>query len=292
MKFLIAIKDTSNESKNILKIGATIAKGVSADISLVFVGKKSSAILEGDVNMARRSLTEWNILHPGLEVLEWAYKTILEMGFASKIESGFDPKNLIEEKRRIRMVLPQSSGHKINLILREGELMSELSHEVDNHKYELAIINRPRRKRITHQLIQFINTSVFVVGNFDPKWNYKILLCVDDSRATKRAIVFGTQVAKQFNAEIRVLTVSKTVKFGKGYQNAHKWAEKYLKHMKMSYSLSKLSGNPTDVFVNEAGENHIIIMGKAKGNEFLKYFKGSKPIHTAQKANCPVLIVN
>jgi nucleotide-binding universal stress UspA family protein len=292
MKLLIAIKDTSEESRNILNIGATIAKGISADLSLIYVGKKSSALLEGDVSMARRSLAEWNILHPGLEILEWAYKTILEMGFATSVEGGFDPKNLIEEKRRIRMVLPQSSGNKISLILREGDLMSELSHEVDHHQYELAIINRPRRKRTTHQLIQFLNTSVFVVGNFDPQWNYKILLCVDDSRATKRAIVFGTQVAKQFDAEIRVLTVSKTVSFGKGYNNAHKWAEKYLKHMKIEYSLSKLSGNPTDVFVNEAGDNHIIIMGKAKGNEFLKYFKGSKPIHTAQNANCPVLIVN
>ena len=36
----------------------------------------------------------------------------------------------------------------------------------------------------------------------------------------------------------------------------------------------------------------IIIMGKAKGNEIIKFVLGSKPIHTAQRANCSVLLVN
>ena len=80
--------------------------------------------------------------------------------------------------------------------------------------------------------------------------------------------------------------------FGKGYRNAHLWAERYMKRVKITFESKLLSGNPVDVFVEEAKEDHIIIMGKAKGNEISKFGLGSKPIHTAQRANCPVLLVN
>ena len=56
MKFLIALKNTKAESKNILEIGCKIAEGFSADLTISFVGKKSKALIEGDVNLARQSL--------------------------------------------------------------------------------------------------------------------------------------------------------------------------------------------------------------------------------------------
>ena len=65
-----------------------------------------------------------------------------------------------------------------------------------------------------------------------------------------------------------------------------------LKRKNITFESKLLSGTPVDVFVKKAGENHIIIMGKAKGNEIIKFVLGSKPIHTAQRANCPVLLVN
>ena len=69
MKFLIALKNTTDESKNILEIGCKIAEGFSADLTICYIGKQSRALIEGDVNLARQTLSEWNIHHPGLEVL-------------------------------------------------------------------------------------------------------------------------------------------------------------------------------------------------------------------------------
>ena len=78
MNFLIIIKDTSEQSKNILQIGARIANAFSANLSIIHVGKRSKAIIEGEVNLARITMGEWNILHPGIEVLNWAYETLKE----------------------------------------------------------------------------------------------------------------------------------------------------------------------------------------------------------------------
>jgi len=290
MKFLIAIKNTADKSKNILDIGCKIAEGFAADLTICFVGKKSKALIEGDVNLTRQSLAEWNIYHPGLEVLEWAFNILKEKGFTGDTE--FNVENLVEDKERIRMVLPQTSDYKIRLVLREGDLLSELKKEVKLAEFDIAIIGTPQRKRMTHQIAQFLDTSIFFVKNFNLNWKYKIILCVDDSRATKRAVIFSTRISKQFNAEITSLTVSKTSFFEKGYRDAYIWAERYLNRQGIPFNCKLLSGNPVDIFVREAGEDHIIIMGKAKGNEILKFIWGSKPIHTAQRANCPVLLVN
>ena len=92
MKFLIAIKNTNDESKNILDIGCKIAEGFSADLTICYVGKRSKALIEGDVSLARLSMSEWNIYHPGLEVLEWAFNILQENGFAPKTK--FDVENL------------------------------------------------------------------------------------------------------------------------------------------------------------------------------------------------------
>ena len=290
MKFLIALKNTKDDSKNILDIGCKIAEGFSADLTICFVGKKSKALIEGDVNLARQSLAEWNIYHPGLEVLEWAFNILKEKEFAPDTE--FDVQNLVEDRGRIRMVLPKTTDYQIRLVLREGELLSELNKEVKHGEFDIAILGTPKRKRMIHKIAQFLDTSIFFVKNFKPSWEYKILLCVDDSRATKRAVILSTRISKQFKAEIKTLTVSKTSFFGKGYRNAHSWAERYLKRVGIPFNSKLLNGNPVDVFVQEAGEDHIIIMGKDKGNELIKFAFGSKPIHTAQGANCPVLMVN
>ena len=222
--------------------------------------------------------------------MEWAFNILKEKGFAP--DSEFNIENLVEEKGRIRMVLPKTTNYQIGLVLREGDLLSELNKEVKHGNFDIVIMGSPHRKRMTNKISQFLDTSIFFVKNFNPNWNYKILLCVDDSRATKRAVILSTRISKRFDAEITSLTVSKTSFFGKGYRNAHVWAERYLKRKGIPFNSKLLSGNPVEVFVNEAGDDHIIIMGKAKGNEILKFILGSKPIHTAQRANCPVLLVN
>ena len=85
MKFLIAIKNTNDESKNILEIGCKIAEGFSADLTICYVGKRSRALIEEDVNLARLSMAEWNIYHPGLEVLEWAFNILKEKDLLLKL---------------------------------------------------------------------------------------------------------------------------------------------------------------------------------------------------------------
>ncbi len=291
MRFLVGIKDTLNETRSTLRIAAKIANGFSADISVIYIGNKPKEMMANEVEMARKSLSDWQIYHPGIEVLHWAFEALKEFGFLAKESPDFKSEHLLEDKGRFRMILPDVSGEKIRFILREGDLLNELKKETETRDYELAIIGASEDKRKIHKLIQFLDTSVLIVKNFRKELEYKVLLCVDDSKATRRAVIFGARTAKHLNAEVEVITVSKRKDFGKGYLNAHKWVLKYLRLQKIKHAASLVNGNPVDAFLAKAGHDHIIVMGKGTQNEFLKFFRGSKSIHTAQLANCPVLVV-
>ena len=290
MKFLIAIKNKDEESQNILNIGCKIAEGFSADLTICYVGKKSKAIIEGEVNLTRLSMSEWNIYHPGVDVLEWAFNILKNNGFTNNI--NFNHNDLREESDHIRLIIPQTTNYQIKLILREGDLLSELNNEIKQNSFDIAIIGAPMKKRMTQKIVQFLNTSIFFVKNFKQNFNYKILLCVDDSKASKRAVIFSKRISQQFNANITLITVSKTDIFGKDYKNAHNWAKNYLQRGNINYKSIFTKGNPVDIFLKKSGKDHIIIMGKAKKNEIIKFIMGSKPIHTAQKADCPIILIN
>ena len=147
-------------------------------------------MIEGEVNLARITMGEWNILHPGIEVLNWAYETLKEFD-TIEIDSNTElkPEDYVNYTIRITLSLSQSSVRNVELILREGEMIEETSMDIDEFKYDLAILGCPKKKRNTHQVVQFFNTSVLLVKNFRRDWKYKIQLCVDDSRATKRSVI-------------------------------------------------------------------------------------------------------
>ncbi|GAH75928.1 unnamed protein product, partial [marine sediment metagenome] len=263
MRFLVAIR-SSTYSERTLQIGSAVADAFSADLSVVYVGDRPKELLSGGVKLAGDALLNWEINHPGVDVLRWAYRRLQDWNFIDPSIEQFDPTNLVEDADRIRAILPHVHGEKIRLIFREGDPVDQLRKETEYRDYVLTIVGGGSRKHLTRQLALFVDTSILFVKNFDPDWNYKILLCVDDSRATKRAVVFGARVAQNFKAHVDLLTVSKTQRFGKGYRGAVRWARRYLDRQHIPYEQHFKTGDPPTVFAETAGTDHIIIMGKSR----------------------------
>lgn len=291
MNFLLCIHNKSEESRHLIGLAVKVAEGFGADLSVVVVGKKAGGFMESELSLAQQSLAEWDLYQPGIDLLSWAFKRIIEFDYVQVEPDVFQPGNFIEENNRIRMVLPHSSGSQVNLILRQGKLLNELKAETEQNRYELTMIKKPARKKLIHHFIQFLNSSVFIVPDFDLSIPHDILLCVNDSRLTKRAVMYGAIISRQFGNNIKVVTVSRNFKFRQGYKSASHWADKYLTRFKADHNVHQLTGRAVDLFVEHAGNDHIIVMGSADRNEIIKYLFGSKSIHTAQRADCPVLVV-
>ena len=293
MKFLLAISGTEYSGPT-LKLGAQIAEAFNAELNIVYVGPKTKSFQEGPLDLARTSMSHWNIHHPGIEVLQWAFDEIKKIYPENEDlnQTYFDPKNIMEEGNRFKVILPAIEGCNIQLTLREGELINELREELQIDSYDLTIIGGSQGKRkMAHDLIQYLPSSILVARNLDLQKEYKLLLLVDDSELTEKSVRFGAAIARTEHWGIRTLTVSKTERFGPGYQGAADKAKAYLEDQGLTVEQFFLTGDPVDTFVDFAGDDHIMIMGESTANPLKKFIKGSKPIGTLEKSTAPILII-
>ncbi|NQV16791.1 universal stress protein, partial [bacterium] len=197
-----------------------------------------------------------------------------------------------EEDGRVRVILPHEKGSRVELILREGELVNELRKEIQLEGYDLAIIGGSQNKRhLAHSLLQYLPSSIFVLQKFNPRKKYKLLLLVDDSTATLKSVQWGALIAEKLGWPVRTLTVSKTKQFGAGYQGAADMAKKYFKDKGIEVEQFFLTGDPVRTFVEFAGDNHFIIMGASGLNPVKQLLFGSKPIKTLEQTDIPILII-
>ena len=293
MKILIAVS-SKEYSGPTLDVGMNIARALKASTTIVDVGQKISEFSSKDVSLANELMESWDLDRPGVDVLEWAYTYLAENKFieSQTIEAGF-PKNLLVESgsNRAEVYLKGSVVENLNLILRNGDIIEELRDEVQMYNYDVTIIGRSGRRSMAHDLIQYIDSSIFIVNNFNLKQDYRILLAVDDSPGTAKAVKYGIRVAQAFGIDVDLVTISKDEYFGEGYKNASARAEKLMRRSGVATEILFKVGEPVKTIVEIAGNNHIIIMGASSQSPIAKFFMGSKPLNVIEACKCPVLIV-
>ena len=201
MNVLIAIS-SKHHSEPTLKAGMKVANAFSASSTVLEVGEKINEFSMKEVYMARERIESWNFDRPGVDVLEWAFNYLCKEKLIndSSIERGFPKNTLVENSsRRSEVFLEKGKAKNISLIIRNGDIIEELRDEVQSFNYDLTIIGGSGKRSMAHDLVQYIDSSIFVVNNFNRKHTYRILLAVDDSKGNKKAVKFAVRVAQAFN---------------------------------------------------------------------------------------------
>jgi nucleotide-binding universal stress UspA family protein len=293
MKILIAIS-SKEYSEPTLDVGMNIARVLKASTTIVDVGQKISEFSMKDVSLVNELMETWDIDRPGVDVLEWAYNYLLENQFIEEksMKDGF-PKNLLIESDsgRSEVLLKGLTLENLSLILRNGDIIKELRDEVDAYEYDLTIIGGSGKRSMSHDMIQFINSSIFIVNNFNKDIDYRILLAVDDSPGTSKAVKYGVRVAQAFNIKVEIITISKDENFSEGYKIASSNAAKMMRRCGLEAEVNFEIGQPVETIIERAGNDHIIIMGASTQSPLTKFFIGSKPLDVMQNSDCPILIV-
>tara|TARA_B100002049_G_scaffold157696_1_gene117834 strand:+ start:986 stop:1870 length:885 start_codon:yes stop_codon:yes gene_type:complete len=293
MKILIAVS-SKKYSKPTLSVGMNVARAFKASTTIVDVGKRINEFSMKDVVMAQERVENWNIDRPGVDVLEWAFGYLAKNNFIEKndIEAGFPKNTLVDTgSNRSEVYLKGTVCDNVNLIIRNGNVIDELKDEVQKFFYDVTIIGGSQRGNMAHDLIQYIDSSIFVVNNFDLNKKYKILIAVNDSPNNRKAIKYGVRIAQAFGVSVEAITISKTDHFGEGYKKAVKWCKKLLRRSNISFNHKFLTGDASSVINKEASDNRIIVMGSSTKNPLLKFIAGSKPLEVMKNCNCPILIV-
>ena len=293
MKILIAIS-SKEYSGPTLDVGMNIARALKSSTTIVDVGQKISEFSLKDVSMANEVMESWDMDRPGVDVLEWAYNYLSKNQFIEEqsIKDGF-PKNLLIERGsgRAEVLLKGSALENLSLILRNGDIIKELRDEVHNYSYDLTIIGGSGKRDMAHDMIQYIDSSIFVVNNFNKNQNYKILLAVDDSPGTAKAVKYGVRVAQAFNIKVNIVTISKDEHFSESDKKASAKAAKMMRRSGVDAETIFKIGDPAETIIETSGANHIIIMGASSQSPIAKFFMGSKPLNVMSKCGCPILIV-
>jgi len=291
MKILIAIGGREF-SKPTLDLGMKIANSFKSSTTIAYVGKKISQFSEKDVSVVHQNLDDRELYRPGIRTLEWAYDFLISKKYIEEKDSNkFDDYLLVdEENSRMKVLLKGQQSDKIDLIMRTGEIIEQLKDEVETNKHDITIIGGGGNKGIHQKLVQFIDSSVFVVKNYSVNKKYKILLPVNDSKGSDMAIETAINFAKSYKLNVEIVSVPEGKK-------SIEEVEKILKKTKEKFSKNRIKtttklidGSAVNSIVNYAKDNSIVILGVSPKNPIMKYFFGSKPLSIAQKCNCPVLI--
>ena len=291
MKILIAIGGRQF-SKPTLDLGMKIANSFKSSTTIAFVGKKISQFSEKDVSVVHQNLDDRELYRPGIRTLEWAYDFLISKKYIEEKDSNkFDDYLLVdEENSRMKVLLKGQQSDKIDLIMRTGEIIEQLKDEVETNKHDITIIGGGGNKGIHQKLVQFIDSSVFVVKNYSVNKKYKILLPVNDSKGSDMAIETAINFAKSYKLNVEIVSVPEGKK-------SIEEVEKILKETKEKFSKNRIKtttklidGPAVKSIVNYAKDDSIVILGVSPKNPIMKFFFGSKPLSIAQKCNCPVLI--
>ena len=291
MKILIAIGG-KEFSKPTLDLGMKIANSFKSSTTIAYVGKKISQFSEKDVSVVHQNLDDRQLYRPGIRTLEWAYDFLISKKYIEETDTNkFDDYLLVdEENSRMKVLLKEQHSDNIDLIMRTGEIIEQLKDEVEVNKHDITIIGGGGNKGIHNKLIQFIDSAVFVVKNYSVSKKYKILLPVNDSKGSEKAIDTAINFAKSYKLTVEIVAVYES---RKSHEKTDKLLlrtkNKFLKN-KINASTKILEGSTVNAIVDHAKDDSIIILGVSPKNPIMKYFFGSKPISIAQKCNCPVLI--
>ncbi|MGQ9743870.1 MAG: universal stress protein [Candidatus Bathycorpusculaceae bacterium] len=121
----------------------------------------------------------------------------------------------------------------------------------------------------------------------------KILVGIDGSEHSKRALTEALEVAKKFSAFVKVINV-----YGQGMdkeaEKVLKEAEQYLKKEKIEHSLESILGsNPSRALITAAKHENfdLIVVGSRGLGSVTSFLLGSVSKQVVSKAHCDVLVV-
>ena len=293
MKILIAI-GSKHYSEPTLNLGMKVAEAFNAKTTIIDVGKKVSEFSSQLVELAQDQMESWDFDPPGVDVLEWAFNYLSDNSLidAKQIETGFPKNRLIDDGEDRKLVyLSGTVCEDVNLILRHGEIITELREEVQFGKYDVTIVGKSQKRNMSHDLIQYINSSILVVNKHDDENFNRVLLPVDNFPGSMKAAKYAIRVAMSYDVGIDILNVLDENK-SKNEDNSN--VAKIIKLIRRSgvnHKYIKEDGDPVEKIIEKSNNDKIIVMRASNMSPIKRYFRGSKPLSVMNSCNVPILIV-
>ena len=293
MKILIAI-GSKQYSKPTLHLGMEVAEAFKAKTTIIDVGEKVSEFSSQLVELAQDQMESWDFDPPGVDVLEWAFNYLSDNNLidSKQIETGFPKNRLIDDGEDRKLVyLSGTVCEDVNLILRNGDIIAELREEVQYGNYDLTIVGKSQKRNMSHDLLQYINSSILVVNQYDNEKFKRVLLPINNEGGSIKAAKYGIRVALAYDIGIDILTVSNDQTSINDENKQVDKIKKIIRRSGVEYVHEKEQGDTVEKVIEKAGDDKIIVMRSSDMSPLKRYFKGSIPLSIMNRCNVPILIV-
>ena len=293
MKILIAI-GSKQYSKPTLHLGMEVAEAFKAKTTIIDVGEKVSEFSSQLVELAQDQMESWDFDPPGVDVLEWAFNYLSDNNLidSKQIETGFPKNRLIDDGEDRKLVyLSGTVCEDVNLILRNGDIIAELREEVQYGNYDLTIVGKSQKRNMSHDLLQYINSSILVVNQYDNEKFKRVLLPINIEGGSMKAAKYGIRVALAYDIGIDIFTVSNDQTSINDENKQVDKIKKIIRRSGVEYVHEKEQGDAVEKVIEKAGDDKIIVMRSSDMSPLKRYFKGSVPLSIMNRCNVPILIV-
>ena len=293
MKILIAI-GSKQYSKPTLHLGMEVAEAFKAKTTIIDVGEKVSEFSSQLVELAQDQMESWDFDPPGVDVLEWAFNYLSDNNLidSKQIETGFPKNRLIDDGEDRKLVyLSGTVCEDVNLILRNGDIIAELREEVQYGNYDLTIVGKSQKRNMSHDLLQYINSSILVVNQYDNEKFKRVLLPINNEGGSMKAAKYGIRVALAYDIGIDIFTVSNDQTSTNDENKQVDKIKKIIRRSGVEYVHEKEQGDTVEKVIEKAGDDKIIVMRSSDMSPLKRYFKGSIPLSIMNRCNVPILIV-
>jgi len=293
MKILIAI-GSKQYSKPTLHLGMEVAEAFKAKTTIIDVGEKVSEFSSQLVELAQDQMESWDFDPPGVDVLEWAFNYLSDNNLidSKQIETGFPKNRLIDDGEDRKLVyLSGTVCEDVNLILRNGDIIAELREEVQYGNYDLTIVGKSQKRNMSHDLLQYINSSILVVNHYNNEKFKRVLLPINNEGGLMKAAKYGIRVALAYDIGIDILTVSNDQTSINDENKQVDKIKKIIRRSGVEYVHEKEQGDAVEKVIEKAGDDKIIVMRSSDMSPLKRYFKGSIPLSIMNRCNVPILIV-
>jgi nucleotide-binding universal stress UspA family protein len=281
------------QSRDTLKLGIRLASALRADLSVLYVQPPSRPVALAE------SGSTWTAAGAGRsECVETATMRAI-VGLLREgglLPAGVDKARVRHPPKEIQRGvceyhLYSARGENIRIRERQGDVIQNVRMETQEVRYDLVVVGAPGDEEgPVRQIIQAVDTSVLVVKN--PRdVTYRLLLCMSNPQAARRAQDFAVRAASLLDTAVDVLCIFAYPWEEDGALNLIESSVRLLKHFRISHSVRLRRGPLVRTILREATPGHIIVMGAGEGSSAHRALAGGVPAEVTRRGVCSVLLV-
>ena len=280
-----------------LELGGRLSRELGAHLTVLHVAPQLRGTLLGR-RVASEKLEAWGIEPPHFQLLHQAEEQLKQLGVLQLDEQGkpiaqHALKALTHGLYEVHLV--GNRDQDVRFRLREGDPVHEILREAEDPEYDLIItgtrghqgLKRWLVGSVAHEVALHAPCSVLVAKNLKPEQD--LLVGITGRETALEAARQAGEIAQALRASIVLLAV-----IADDAQRAD--AERHLSEAQailpqgLRIEMRVRVGDPVQVLIEEAGEEHIIVLGRLRRSKVKEMLLGDISLKILDQSWGPVLI--